>query len=196
MCYSSASGQLVGLEQSGAGACSAGAAAPPSVSVAAVPVASSRGYISQVKLAYTYDGAFVGRLVFYLKANATAEPVAYACGGAGGKCNSASGKPPRSQGPPGRISNACQPCSHILGAPVGLVLLVYRPRSEFHLRPVTLPPLQALNSNEEGQEEGSKDHLGSHWACPQHGVALSLSGAGGAWLAGFRQPDSNWLRSK
>ena len=31
-----------------------------------------RGYISQVKLAYTYDGAFIGRLIFELKENATA----------------------------------------------------------------------------------------------------------------------------
>ena len=31
-----------------------------------------RGYISQVKLANTYDGAFIGRLIFELKANATA----------------------------------------------------------------------------------------------------------------------------
>ena len=46
---------------------------------------TSAGYISQIKLAYTYDGAFVGRLVFDLKANATAAPVSYSCGSAGGK---------------------------------------------------------------------------------------------------------------
>ena len=46
---------------------------------------ASAGYISQIKLAYTYDGAFVGRLVFDLKANATAAPVSYTCGSAGGK---------------------------------------------------------------------------------------------------------------
>jgi hypothetical protein len=48
-------------------------------------VPTSAGYISQIKLAYTYDGAFVGRLVFDLKANATAAPVSYSCGSAGGK---------------------------------------------------------------------------------------------------------------
>jgi len=48
-------------------------------------VPASAGYISQIKLAYTYDGAFVGRLVFDLKANATAKPVSYTCGSAGGK---------------------------------------------------------------------------------------------------------------
>ena len=38
-----------------------------------------------MKFAYTYDGLFVGRLVFELKANATAKAVSYACGSAGGK---------------------------------------------------------------------------------------------------------------
>ena len=61
-----ATGQLVGLEQGG-GAVSCSTAA----SVVVVPT-STAGYISQVKLAYTYDGAFVGRLIFELKANATA----------------------------------------------------------------------------------------------------------------------------
>ena len=46
---------------------------------------ASAGYISQVKLAYTYDGAFIGRLVFDLKTSATAKPVSYSCGSAGGK---------------------------------------------------------------------------------------------------------------
>lgn len=41
--------------------------------------------VSQIKLAYTYDGAFVGRLVFELKANATAKGVSYTCCSAGGK---------------------------------------------------------------------------------------------------------------
>jgi len=71
-------GQLVGLRQSGALACS------PSGSFVVVPV-SKGGFVSQIKLAYSYDGLFVGRLVFYWKANATAEPVALACGSAGGK---------------------------------------------------------------------------------------------------------------
>ena len=62
-----ATGQLVGLEQAG-GAVSCSTAA----SVVVVPT-STAGYISQVKLAYTYDGTFVGRLIFELKANATAE---------------------------------------------------------------------------------------------------------------------------
>jgi hypothetical protein len=70
-------GQLVGLEQAGLTACS------PTGDVTVVP--ASAGYISQIKLAYTYDGAFVGRLVFDLKANATAAPVSYTCGSAGGK---------------------------------------------------------------------------------------------------------------
>ena len=70
-------GQLVGLEQDDQTACS------PTGDVTVVP--SSAGYISQIKLAYTYDGAFIGRLVFYLKANATAKPVSYTCGSAGGK---------------------------------------------------------------------------------------------------------------
>ena len=70
-------GQLVGLEQAGLTACS------PTGDVTVVP--ASAGYISQIKLAYTYDGAFVGRLVFDLKANATAKPVSYTCGSAGGK---------------------------------------------------------------------------------------------------------------
>jgi hypothetical protein len=77
-----ATGQLVGLEQAGSVACSTAS------DVVAVPTATSAAgtYISQIKLAYTYDGAFVGRLVFYLKANATArESVAYTCGSAGGK---------------------------------------------------------------------------------------------------------------
>ena len=60
-----ATGQLVGLEQGGATSCSTAA------SVVVVPT-STPGYISQVKLAYTYDGAFVGRLIFELKANAAA----------------------------------------------------------------------------------------------------------------------------
>ena len=62
-----ATGQLVGLGQAG-GAVSCSTAA----SVVVVPT-STAGYISQVKLAYTYDGTFVGRLIFELKANATAE---------------------------------------------------------------------------------------------------------------------------
>jgi subtilisin-like proprotein convertase family protein len=70
-------GQLVGLEQAGLTACS------PTGDVTVVP--TSAGYISQIKLAYTYDGAFIGRLVFDLKANATAKPVSYTCGSAGGK---------------------------------------------------------------------------------------------------------------
>ena len=70
-------GQLVGLEQAGQTACS------PTGDVTVVP--ASAGYISQVRLAYTYDGAFVGRLVFDLKANATSKPVSYTCGSAGGK---------------------------------------------------------------------------------------------------------------
>ena len=61
-----ATGQLVGLEQGG-GTVSCSTAA----SVVVVPT-STAGYISQVKLAYAYDGAFVGRLIFELKANATA----------------------------------------------------------------------------------------------------------------------------
>ena len=71
-------GQLIGLKQSGAVACS------PSGSFVVVPI-SKGGYISQIKLAYSYDGLFVGRLVFYWKANTTAKPVALACGSAGGK---------------------------------------------------------------------------------------------------------------
>ena len=70
-------GQLVGLEQAGLTACST------TGDVTVVP--TSAGYISQVKLAYTYDGAFIGRLVFELKTNATAEPVSYTCGSGGGK---------------------------------------------------------------------------------------------------------------
>ena len=70
-------GQLVGIEQAGQTACS------PTGDVTVVP--ASAGYISQVKLAYTYDGAFIVRLVFDLKANATSKPVSYACGSAGGK---------------------------------------------------------------------------------------------------------------
>ena len=61
-----ATGQLVGLEQGG-GTVSCSTAA----SVVVVPT-STAGYISQVKLAYAYDGALVGRLIFELKANATA----------------------------------------------------------------------------------------------------------------------------
>jgi len=60
-----ATGQLVGLEQAGAVSCSTAA------SVVVVPT-STAGYISQVKLAYTYDGAFVGRLIFEVKAIAAA----------------------------------------------------------------------------------------------------------------------------
>ena len=63
-----ATGQLVGLEQAGAVSCST------AVGVVVVPT-STAGYISQVKLAYTYDGAFVGRLIFELRANATAVSV-------------------------------------------------------------------------------------------------------------------------
>ena len=59
-------GQLVGLEQAGGPTFCSKAA-----SFVVVPT-STAGYISQVKLAYTYDGAFVGRLIFELKANATA----------------------------------------------------------------------------------------------------------------------------
>jgi len=68
-------GQLVGLEQGG-GAVSCSTAD----SVVVVPT-STAGYISQVKLAYTYDGAFVGRLIFELKANATAVSLCDGCGG-------------------------------------------------------------------------------------------------------------------
>ena len=67
-------GQLVGLEQAGAVSCSTAASA------VVVPT-STAGYISQVKLAYTYDGAFVGRLIFELKANATAVSLCDGCGG-------------------------------------------------------------------------------------------------------------------
>ena len=74
-----ATGQLLGLEQSGTAACSVA-----SDVVVVVPL-STGSYISQVKLAYTYDGAFVGRLVFELKADATAKAVSYTCGSAGGK---------------------------------------------------------------------------------------------------------------
>ena len=78
-CYVEPStGHLIGLKQSGALACS------PSGSFVVVPI-SKGGYISQIKLAYSYDGLFVGRLVFYWKANTTAKPVALACGSAGGK---------------------------------------------------------------------------------------------------------------
>ena len=73
-----ATGQLVGLEQSGSVACSVAS------DVVVVPT-STAGYISQVKLAYTYDGAFVGRLIFDVKSNATAKAVSYTCGSAGGK---------------------------------------------------------------------------------------------------------------
>ena len=59
-------GQLVGLEQAGGPTFCSKAA-----SFVVVPT-STAGYISQVKLAYTYDGAFVGRLIFELKANAAA----------------------------------------------------------------------------------------------------------------------------
>ena len=61
-----ATGQLVGLEQGGGTVLCSTAA-----SVVVVPT-STAGYISQVKLAYAYDGALVGRLIFELKANATA----------------------------------------------------------------------------------------------------------------------------
>ena len=69
-------GQLVGLQQGIQAGCS------NTGDVTVVP--ASAGYISQIKLAYTYDGAFIGRLVFDLKANATAKPVC-TCGSAGGK---------------------------------------------------------------------------------------------------------------
>ena len=75
-------GQLVGLEQAGSVACSP---ASSSVVVPFATAAAPGAYISQIKLAYTYDGAFVGRLVFEVKANATAKPVSYTCGSAGGK---------------------------------------------------------------------------------------------------------------
>ena len=69
-----ATGQLVGLEQpEGTVACSR------ADSVVVVPT-STAGYISQVKLAYTYDGAFVGRMIFELKANATAVSISMAGG--------------------------------------------------------------------------------------------------------------------
>jgi hypothetical protein len=74
-----ATGQLLGLEQSVTAACSVA-----SDVVVVVPM-STGSYISQVKLAYTYDGAFVGRLVFELKDNATSKAVSYTCGSAGGK---------------------------------------------------------------------------------------------------------------
>ena len=70
-------GQLVGLEQAGLSACS------PKGDVTVVP--ASANHISQIKLAYTEDGAFLGRLVFDLKADATAKPVSYTCGSTGGK---------------------------------------------------------------------------------------------------------------
>ena len=73
-----ATGQPLGLEQSGTAACSVAS------DVVVVPL-STGSYISQVKLAYTYDGAFVGRLVFELKADATAKAVSYTCGSARGK---------------------------------------------------------------------------------------------------------------
>ena len=69
-----ATGQLVGLEQGG-GTVSCSTAA----SVVVVPT-STAGYISQVKLAYAYDGALVGRLIFELKANATAVSISMAGG--------------------------------------------------------------------------------------------------------------------
>ena len=72
-----ATGQLVGLQQAAVTKCS--------TSGDAVVIPISSGYISQIKLAYTYDGLFVGRLVFEMKANATAKPVSYTCGSAGGK---------------------------------------------------------------------------------------------------------------
>jgi hypothetical protein len=71
-------GQLVGLEQANSVACS-------TVGDVVVVPTGSKGYISQVKLGYSYDGKFVGRLIFYLKASATAKAVPYACGSAGGK---------------------------------------------------------------------------------------------------------------
>ena len=71
-------GQLIGLEQAGVTACS-------TTTGDVVDIPASAGYISQIKLAYTYDGAFVGRLVFDLKASATAKPVSFTCGSAGGK---------------------------------------------------------------------------------------------------------------
>ena len=70
-------GQLVGLQQAAVTACS--------TSGDAVVIPASSSYISQIKLAYTYDGTFVGRLIFDLKANATAKAVSYTCGSAGGK---------------------------------------------------------------------------------------------------------------
>ena len=74
-----ATGQLVGLEQPG------GAVSCSTAGSAVVVPTSTAGYISQIKLAYSYDGLFVGRLIFELRANATAKPVSYACGSAGGK---------------------------------------------------------------------------------------------------------------
>ena len=71
-------GQLVGLQQGGTSACS-------TTSTSVVTVPTSTNYISQIKLAYTYDGLFVGRLIFELRANATAKAVEYSCGTAGGK---------------------------------------------------------------------------------------------------------------
>ncbi len=76
-CFVDKEGQLVGLEQGGAAACS--------LSGDAVVVPTTKGYISQVQLAYTYDGIYVARLILDLRANATAEPVSYSCGSAGGK---------------------------------------------------------------------------------------------------------------
>ena len=79
MCFvDSKTGQLVGLGQSGSAACSA------SGNLVVVPTSQGR-YISQIKLAYTYDGLFVGRLIFEVRANASAKPSSYACGSAGGK---------------------------------------------------------------------------------------------------------------
>ena len=76
-CFVDKDGQLVGLEQGGAAACS--------TSGEAIVVPTTKGYISQIQLAYTYDGVYVARLILDLKANATAKPVSYSCGSAGGK---------------------------------------------------------------------------------------------------------------
>lgn len=74
-----ATGQLTGLSQGGSLACSAAAGA------AVVVVPTSKGHVSQIRLGYSFDGLFVTRLVFYLRANPTAMPVPYSCGSAGGK---------------------------------------------------------------------------------------------------------------
>ena len=90
-------GQLVGLQQGGAAACSSPSAATTAVVVptSSSSSSSSSSLVSQVKLAYSFDGLFVSRLVFYLRpeanastssaASAASSAVPYTCGSAGGK---------------------------------------------------------------------------------------------------------------